>query len=66
MERAHEGPGHKLEQSYIKYCPICKGDLYLLPSVKSQDKGEPHRSHSYRCVVCDRSFGINYQDRSRK
>jgi uncharacterized protein YbaR (Trm112 family) len=60
MGKASHGP-YAGEQPIVKYCPVCKGDLYV---VRSNQRNLTD-SHTYQCVVCDRVMEINIIDRIR-
>ena len=63
MARAREGPaaGDARPQPWIKYCPVCRGDLAATPS----NRYDADRSHNYQCRVYDRILEINLLDRRR-
>lgn len=61
MGKATHGP-YAGQQQLVRYCPICKGDLY---SVDSGNQVAGQGSHAYHCATCDRITEINILDRQR-
>lgn len=56
-------------QPDIKYCPVCKNELYNVPRDKMRSKGYVRKdgtvskyTHTYQCFKCNNRFEIN-QDR---
>jgi len=53
-------------QPNVKFCPICKADMRIVPRSEMVSKGYKRRdgstaphTHTYDCLVCKTRFEIN-------